>query len=128
MIDDLDAVRDSLDSDIEHVSDDGTDNPETIDDLDASFKIRDSLDSDIEDDTEEAKDSNTEKDSDRDKNLDTEREDNLAKKAKQVPSSASNKKKMLLVPGNFNKLLKLSDRLTMKFQWIFFVNDILKSM
>lgn len=138
MIDNLDAsfkIRDSLDSDIEHVSDDGTDNPETIDNLDASFKIRDSLDSDIEDDitnivsdTEEAKDSNTEKDSDRDKNLDTEREDNLAKKAKQVPSSASNKKKMLLVQGNFNKLLKLSDRLTMKFQWIFFVNDILKSM
>ena len=53
MIDNLDAsfkIRDSLDSDIEHVSDDGTDNPETIDDLDASFKIRDSLDSDIEDD------------------------------------------------------------------------------
>ena len=49
MIDNLDAVRDSLDSNIEHVSDDGTDNPETIDNLDASFKIRDSLDSDIED-------------------------------------------------------------------------------
>ena len=51
MIDNLDAsfkIRDSLDSDIEHVSDDGTNNPEMIDNLNASFKFRDSWDSDIE--------------------------------------------------------------------------------